>query len=408
MAKPRVVVLCGAGLSAEVGLPTMARWSQCVQQHPGIKERDRRDLQAIHIECNAILGQVGATAANLEHLASTLEMLRLCRPAFEFQECVEHRTPSQGLRLLRSTICQIYSPDPTDLRHNAGNMIHALVDRASDLHIITTNYDLNIELGAAHLGYAIDVSSEIDRARATLRNKEEADIFSMYSAPSRGRPASRPSPIGLSKLHGSVNWFTLPDGLLVADALKLCHSDDRQSYFRLLSMNEGLVDPTSTCIVAPSITKGDHFLVVGSQWKSAAEAIRAADQLWIIGYSFPASDAFMRYFMATSLRRNTTLGRLVVIDPCASEIVERTAGLFGPPVFAGEIESYPVSWTRLHPYFGSICQGDYKPTASNQLIRQLQDENQGKRILAGRHQTDDLPFDHDIGRNSRARDSRRR
>ena len=48
-----------------------------------------------------------------------------------------------------------------------------------------------------------------------------------------------------------------------------------------------------------------------------------AERLCFIGFSFPESDTYIKYFLAANLYENIDLGRIDIIDPHANEIVER-------------------------------------------------------------------------------------
>jgi hypothetical protein len=43
----------------------------------------------------------------------------------------------------------------------------------------------------------------------------------------------------------------------------------------------------------------------------------------VVGYSFPPSDTYMKYFFASALVDNIDLPRLSVVDPYADQIVDR-------------------------------------------------------------------------------------
>jgi hypothetical protein len=51
--------------------------------------------------------------------------------------------------------------------------------------------------------------------------------------------------------------------------------------------------------------------------------LAAATHLVFIGYSFPESDAYMRYFLGASLAENVGIEAIHVIDPHADQIVQR-------------------------------------------------------------------------------------
>lgn len=59
------------------------------------------------------------------------------------------------------------------------------------------------------------------------------------------------------------------------------------------------------------------------QWREAAKALASATQPVFIGYSFPESDAYMRYFLGASLAENVAIEAIHIIDPNADAIAQR-------------------------------------------------------------------------------------
>jgi hypothetical protein len=65
-----------------------------------------------------------------------------------------------------------------------------------------------------------------------------------------------------------------------------------------------------------------------SAWNTAAIALKEAERLVFVGYSFPTADAHLRYFLAAALNGNYALRRLTLLDPNADAIA---ASLRAPP-----------------------------------------------------------------------------
>ena len=81
------------------------------------------------------------------------------------------------------------------------------------------------------------------------------------------------------------------------------------------------------------------------QWCQAAKVLAAATQLVFIGYSFPETDAYMRYFLGASLAENVALEAIHIIDPKADEIVNRLghSGQYGAH-FLDMLKPYNRCW----------------------------------------------------------------
>jgi len=57
-------------------------------------------------------------------------------------------------------------------------------------------------------------------------------------------------------------------------------------------------------------------------WQAAAAALKSARQLVVMGYSMPDTDTFMRYLLATALKRSPQLERVVIVNPDADGTLE--------------------------------------------------------------------------------------
>jgi hypothetical protein len=58
-------------------------------------------------------------------------------------------------------------------------------------------------------------------------------------------------------------------------------------------------------------------------WQGAAQALKDAELIAFIGYSFPPSDTEMKYFLAGALAENAKLRKIMISDLYADSIVER-------------------------------------------------------------------------------------
>jgi hypothetical protein len=119
-----------------------------------------------------------------------------------------------------------------------------------------------------------------------------------------------------------VNWFEHQDdkSLVVDDRWTIDPTyDGRQGRPPWHTAQLTKDDPTNAgltpLIVAPTIMKTSLFEPLKQQWELSTKAISTADILLFIGYSFPESDVFMRYFLSCALHQNSRLERLIIIDP---------------------------------------------------------------------------------------------
>jgi len=169
--------------------------------------------------------------------------------------------------------------------------------------LVTTNYDLIPEIALKRL-----------MAHITLPNKWD----SLRSLQGRKLVWKWDFSITLCKLHGSVNWFHNPADktkFLIADHQRdgqtMDHSDDDRAKIVSLLMpeacHENFVAPSAPLLVPPTFFKMQNDEKFDLIWQTAGRAIRNAEQLLFIGYSFPPSDIHMKYFLAYTLRVTQTI-----------------------------------------------------------------------------------------------------
>lgn len=149
--------------------------------------------------------------------------------------------------------------------------------RQGEVSIITTNYDLIID----HEFYDLLKANAVDYGMP-YRNVSSSRIVFQPEQPV----------LRYFKLHGSLNWLKCD----LCGHYYINHDGEivHQSY-------KSIVDDQNTCVcnrhlrlksvlVTPSIVRDIRDSNLLQVWKGALEAIRTADKLVIIGYSFPAED----------------------------------------------------------------------------------------------------------------------
>ena len=124
--------------------------------------------------------------------------------------------------------------------------------------------------------------------------------------------------LSLYKLHGSVSWAFggldgPPNDRIVLTERQLrwlvnSETDQPQPSPRELQKFDDLVP----LIVPPTLTKGPFFsnLTLRAQWRRAADVLRSADRLTVIGYSFPPADLVAQQWVGTNFQGD----RMDVID----------------------------------------------------------------------------------------------
>jgi hypothetical protein len=157
-----------------------------------------------------------------------------------------------------------------------------------DSSILTFNYDIALE-----------------RALAKAAKWDIGNGYGFQFLPNR--PASK---VTVYKLHGSVNWFKepindAPPPVIFTRDLRLL------GYERLVDPGVGGngmgVDNSGTFIL-PDPRKRFYWEAFWEPlWASAAECLRAADGVFIHGYSMPASDERARQLLFANIEKSATI-----------------------------------------------------------------------------------------------------
>lgn len=111
------------------------------------------------------------------------------------------------------------------------------------------------------------------------------------------------SEIKYFKLHGSINWVKV--------------------YGENIEINWGLFNPEGISrggnhgqrdnfIITPSFLKTFEEMPIKMIWKYAQKSLSEAEEIYIIGYSFPKADILARQLL---MHVNESLKKIIVIDP---------------------------------------------------------------------------------------------
>jgi hypothetical protein len=338
----RDVWILGAGFSREMGFPLMADFLDCALQtllDEETTDDERKALEtliALRLDANRAAFFVRLNAFNIEDL---LSLAQAYPENISAQHSVGHaqlvakaiaavlsranrlahaRHPTNPLRRIlfvrespgeQLAIRLLRRNEPghylsSEAIHSNDNGIDASMDvthtgllallmsghltgRKSAL--LTFNYDTLIEQGLRACGIVPNLFAPIDQPEAVRRLTKCDRGFA-------GNAATL-----VLKLHGSIDWEHLPHALEQEDKLRISK-----------------IPAPAPLIVPPTWSKGNTTALLKSVWKSATESLSSANNVFIAGYSFPASDVYFRYMLASALSRNTNFKRLVIINPSPS------------------------------------------------------------------------------------------
>lgn len=188
--------------------------------------------------------------------------------------------------------------------------------------VITFNYDLACDFGLYQNGFYVDyaLGEQIER-----------------------------NSLPLLKLHGSLNWAYCEELQKIVPWTMQAHfskyqwqslEDAESVKLRMMphlsdfqyENKEVIPEPV---LVPPTWNKSEHHRSLSAVWSRAAAELCEAENIFIIGYSLPETDAFFRYLYALGTVGVNPLKRIWVFNPENSGTVEqRFRSLMGPAASA--------------------------------------------------------------------------
>jgi hypothetical protein len=174
---------------------------------------------------------------------------------------------------------------------------------SEDISFISLNYDLLLEILLQHSYYnQSKIPSEryyITSAKMYQFPMTWVGLRSMSTGMIFGDDNDRANP-QIVKLHGSVNWFwsgTSPSETIFYKNLM----EDENRVNR--NIDAGLIP----YIIPPVMDKNSFYnhIMIKSLWKKANELLHNADEIYIIGFSFPQTDISIRFLFQSALEGMT-------------------------------------------------------------------------------------------------------
>jgi hypothetical protein len=172
--------------------------------------------------------------------------------------------------------------------------------KTADWTFLTFNYDILLDLTLSLYGVPFDYC-----------------LNGMLNDPS----------IPLLKLHGSINWAycqqckeIVPQSLAgwtgrIKPGFKTFGIPIGTNIRRIKCKRCSTTFTDPPVLVPPTWDKGKYHASVQPVWRAAASRLSTAENLVIVGYSLPESDAFFRYLYALGTTGPTRIKSVTVIDP---------------------------------------------------------------------------------------------
>lgn len=394
----RIVVFAGAGFSVPVGIPAMDIFIDEMRSSH-LNPQEIRQLDGILKECASKASLINENIRNLEVLSSFVSMIKFTDPDFVFLPGDDALTVIEAEQFLSRAIARVSGVRlKTSGVNSAAHLLeHFAREDSLSATIITTNYDMHFETASLMPFTFSPLASglRIDLPGVTIANQNSIELMSgsasMYTE-SDGAPL-------LIKMHGSVNWFRSGQETNV-DASIRAHPwgpDDRGSlevgYWdfrtndrrpRPLSWDGEVLATNDSLLMLPTVLKPESDPLIKHQWMLAADAISNADQVWFIGYSFPESDSYMRYFLATCMAKNTRIRQIAIINPDRSVYFDKAMNVFADARLQSIMKLYPYKVQEVE--WASVRKMDsLHRLRTEQDIRRAELEMRSNRVLMGEY-----------------------
>jgi hypothetical protein len=340
----KTVFILGAGASKLAGAPLMSNFLDEAEilwrsRHVGVDDEHFERIFTKIGELQPIYYKSVLDLNNIETIFSIFEIGKLLQrlPGTEGEDVDKHiedcrkslvhlivRTLEAKIRFWFTGIgCSLYSAKPYD---DFLYLLQLLTgeDLKYSVSILTFNYDINID----HALFSDNVPFTY-----ALDTKEST------------------SKIPLLKLHGSLNWGKceyckdivpviinnelLEKVISLSDKNQKTTTLDIGSYLKYEKHNCGRNLMDEPMLVPPLWNKTEYHNELALVWQRAADVLSKAENIFVIGYSFPETDAFFRYLYGLGTVGKFPLKRFWVFNPDESGVVEgRFKALVGSGAFS--------------------------------------------------------------------------
>ena len=287
----RIVFILGAGASAHCGTPVMKDFLQAAEDllRGGEVEEAREDFERVFDavrNLRAMHSKINIDFHNVETVYTTFEMGRLLGhlPGIDDADSIEGISASLrkliGYTLEKSM--KLYGGQeataPSAYYQFAG-ILESLIQQHKDFAVITFNYDLGLDYSLLKRRIITDYGLEgID-----LNNRRHVRLLKLHGSLNWGRCSNKKCqkifPYPLSAFHPKGNYRTL----LVLSRLQTTTCPHCQCGS---SLEEEPV------LIPPTWNKTAFHGQIEQVWRNAANVLRDAEHIFVLGYSLPPTDWF--------------------------------------------------------------------------------------------------------------------
>lgn len=317
----KTVLFLGAGFSRAWGLPVMQEFFQHAKDSDYLKPGDKDFLRELQSKAQRGVSMLQVGYDNLEEILSFCLASKTFNAGYPNQGDDEYDKLCNILQeVYRHIDMKKWWKENDGLLEKLKRLFGIGIKsklKTNDLSIITTNYDVMIEFILSKLGWHCYLPGEWE---AVVEDKK-LTVSGQMCSDNKSHPL-------LCKLHGSLNWYFEPDDATkfqVENAILGGYTPELQpKQFYLPKVSFENYKPISTpLIVPPTLFKMQTNPIFRVIWNEAGKALEEAEKLVFIGFSFPESDIYIRYFLAANLFENVDLRPIAIVDPNADKIDAR-------------------------------------------------------------------------------------
>jgi len=346
----KTVFILGAGASKESGAPLMNDFldeSDRLNKSGQIEEPFKVDFDRVFTAVNdldKIYAKANIDFENIEKIYSIFEMGKFVNklPGLDNSEDINKLINSLKVLIyltldktitIRTSSGKLYPDGPYN---NFVSLIESIKEKDNSCpSIISFNYDLALDCALFFYDYKVNYC---------LGNNSNYDF-------------------NLMKLHGSLNWFNSIENKKIVpyDFSEInkwyftehaLNEDDSKVSINLLKKfsNETIKykeeELSSNPIIIPPTWNKIEFsysFEIAKVWQKAVEELSNAENIFVIGYSYPETDNFFKYFFALGILGRRLIDRFWVFNPDSS-IEKRFKDLLGPRIIKRyKFEKLPFS-----------------------------------------------------------------
>lgn len=308
--------ILGAGASKDCGAPLMNNFLDVADDllRAGQFDHVKEEIESVFrlkSELGYLYNKSNMDIHNIESLFGAIEMGRIIDRLVEHEGKSIENLRSNLISLIVQTLEEsiLLVRQENDLPSLKGSY-HMFVDYIEELgydkcSIITFNYDLALDYALYKKEYGINYGFSQEGGKNIQLLKLHGSTNWALNAENQIKPIyfhefKRYPDIPYKKVSG-LNNFTIQIGTRINEFAEIIF---KESGFKNVPL---IVPPTWN----KNMYHGDLSLV----WKKAAEALRNARNIYVIGYSLPESDAFFRYLFALGTLSKEEIKKFWVYDP---------------------------------------------------------------------------------------------